>query len=458
MTEPALARPVEQAAGRSQHGFIEHLLRANTGRVLEVGCRSARFASALRRHGFTGTIYSEAADHAAYLRLLADSRDDPRWIPLARARVTGEPLGREPMTGIDALVLEMGDDETLDDHLPLIAHVQLLRVRRSGAVCGASVGDQCAADAKLLAQLDFRRDSQQPSGTGDCGGGGDEAGIADFGEAIYCRPASRGPVSRGPASRGPVKTAAVITSMGGTLQRRLPDGSDFGPEWFRNCMDSWRIPGCPVVSVSEIRPPDGIQWVRTDRRPSLLRMLAGGKVQSGEHLLLTNADILLTDRFFELLPDLDPDVVYYANRVDVECDGRSPGSLTEKGIFALGYDCFLLPAAFVKSVIQERLLPEEYCIGEPWWDYALPLAAVARGFPTKKLPWTLPLALHQVHPARYSLDAYYRNGQIFLEFCERLLGDRPLQAAGLLGEALADRSDFDASLESVTQLIVEALP
>jgi hypothetical protein len=460
------ARTVEEDPPPYLRVFAAHLQRANIDRVLEIGCRSAQFASELRRLGFKGTIYSAAADTASYLRLLAGSRNDPRWIPLARSRVMGEPFATQDMPGIEALAIEPGDDEAIDHHLPLIAHAQLLGVRRSCAVCGEATGDRCAADATVLAQVGLYQEPPLPSD----GCGGNEPGTADQGCVIFSRPdtagraapgsanAGGGPARRGPARRGAIKTAAVITSMGGTLQRRLPDGTDFGPEWFRNCLNSWRKPGCPVVSVAEIRPPDGIQWVKTKRRPSILQMLAGGTAQAGEHLLLTNADILLTDRFCEMLPELDPDVVYYANRVDVARDPRSPGNLTEKGVFAQGYDCFLMPAAFIKSVIAERLVPEEYCIGEPWWDYALPLAAVARGFPTKKLPWSLPLALHHVHPTRYSVDVYYRNGQLFLEFCESLLGGRPVNAAGLLGEVLADRSDFDNSLESVTKFILEALP
>ncbi len=484
-------------ADRSERIFAHHLQRLGITRVLDIGSNSGQFAAKLRRYGFTGVIYSVEPQASAYARLLANSRSDPRWLPLARqgagaaphfvdlnlsengwssslrevhpnhvraeattrivgtervfVNASGSLLRPQTMAEIEALKIDVQgyEDEVIEGYLPFIANVRLLLLELSIVECYQGAPDLFKLDHRLVEQLGFSRVSLEPSYYDD------GLGVVQQYDGIYFRPDRS---SRASLRADGVEVAGVITSIGGTLERRLPDGTDLGSSWFRMCAESWQRSGSPVVSVSERPPPAGIHWVRTDSRPSLLAMLTATTPGPAQHLLLTNADIVFVPAFFELLEQLDPEGVYYGNRLDVERDAGAQGGLNTKGIYALGFDYFLLPAAFLKLIVDQRLMPQELCIGEPWWDYALPLLAIACGFALKRLPWDKPLAMHYVHPARFSQELWLRNGQIFIQLTEALLRHPECRAQGLLTEMLADSGELDSRLRRIAAIICQSLP
>jgi hypothetical protein len=252
---------------------------------------------------------------------------------------------------------------------------------------------------------------------------------------LYARQA---PTQREP--RAGLRLQAVLTSVAGRIERRLADGSDIGSLWLRGCAHSWQQLGAPVISVAEREPPAelaALRWARTQCRPSIGQMLSAAATTPGGSLLLTNADIVLGQEWNGLLGQLHPQAVYYASRLDVERDAAANGALVGRGIFELGFDVFVLPHAFVTTLITEKLLPEELRIGEPWWDYLLPVLALTCGFPLKKLARPA-LALHYVHPARYSHELWLRNRDLFMRILGRLLRESGCHATGLLTELLAN--------------------
>jgi hypothetical protein len=118
--------------------------------------------------------------------------------------------------------------------------------------------------------------------------------------------------------------------------------------------------------------------------------------------------------------------------------------LTPKGAFALGFDFFLLHAQFLRVVLEQQLVPSEYRIGEPWWDYLLPVLALARGFPLKRLFGSHPLALHYVHPPRYSQDTWQHNGELFMGVVARLLKEPDCYATGVLLDVINNNHEASA--------------
>lgn len=415
---------------RPERIFAHHLLRLGIQRVLDIGSNEGQFALKLRRFGYAGRIYSVEPLAPTYLQLLANARHDPHWFPLALqpAGATDRLLRSDLLPQIEALKIDAPghEDEAITSHLPLIDNVRLLMLRMSMVPACPGAADLFRLDERLVKELGFSRVSLEPSGY-------DEQGVAQRYDGIYFRPDRPARPHAGPTG---LRVAAVVTSVGGTLERRQPDGSDLGPAWLQACMQSWRHFGSRVVSVAERAPPEGLEWARTQARPSIAQMLAAVPVPHGSHLLLTNADIVLMDPLRDLIGTLEPDAVYYGNRIDVEREGGASGGLAVRGVYPLGFDYFLLPAAFIRVLIDEQLLPEQLRIGEPWWDYTLPLLAVARGFAMKKLSSASPLALHYLHATRYSLDLWHRNRQLFIGLTARLLQGPDCYAAGFLGQIL----------------------
>lgn len=441
---PGAMAMAQESGETAESLFCRALARLGIGQVLDLG-GSIAFAANLRRHGYGGVLYSLQPARDSYLTLLANARDDALWFPLARQgagataffaqlgdeRVFIHPsaslLRAQAMQGIEALRVDAGAAAAgaLEGYRPLLERVRLILLQRSDASEGAAGinAEERGPDALAPEVPGFTR-LPSPAAQGADGVGG--------GDVFYCRADGR----PRPRPQG-ISVAAVIISIGGTIERRLPDGSDLGPLWLQSCIQSWQHFDAPVVSVSERAPPDGIQWARTEARPSLAQMLAAIPMPADSHVLLTNADIVLTDALREQLSRLHPEAVYYGSRLEVE-RAAGQGGLTPRGIYELGFDYFLLPASFVEAVLADGLLPAQMRIGEPWWDYLLPVLALARGFPLKKLGTRQALAIHYMHPARYSTELWLRNRELFIRVVSQLLAQPDCHAAGTLTELLAN--------------------
>jgi FkbM family methyltransferase len=478
--------------------FAHHLERMGIERVLDVGAHNGQFATQVRRFGFGGTIYSVEPQEGAYRALLAGARSDLRWIPLprqaagaartfmdlhiaengwssslrpvhanhVRAEKSTRTVGRERvfvnrsaellrpefMTAIEALKIDVQgfEDEVLEGYRPYLGNIRLLLLELSMVECYEGGPNLFALDRRLVEEFGFSRVSLEPSYYDD------SAGVVQQYDGIYFRP--------GPGLPAPARTArvtgldvgGVVTSVGGSLERRRSDGKEIGGDWLAFCAQSWLQFGTRVVSVAESPPPPGIEWLRTALRPTIRELLAAVPVGTSQHLLVTNADIGFGGDFHALLPKLDRSAVYYGHRLDVEFDAAQPERVVIKGAFPWGFDYVFVPAPLLQLIADEQLLPEEFRIGEPWWDYVVPLVAAARGFVLKRLPANAG-AVHLPHTAQYSKDRWLRNGQHFLGLFERLRAEEGSFGAGLL-QLPADAGDLEARLQAMSRFICELLP
>jgi FkbM family methyltransferase len=480
---------------RSERIFVHHLQRMGIERVLDVGAHTGQFGAKLRRLGFNGTIYSIEPQRAAHRILLDGARADVRWFPLARqaagaargfmdlniaengwssslrpvhanhlrAEKTTRTVGRERvfvnrsadllrpefMIGIEALKIDVQgfEDEVLEGYQPYLANIRLLLLELSLVECYENAPDLFALDRRLVEEFGFSRVSLEPSYYDE------SLGVVQQYDGIYYRAAQRAaPTARAAG----LDLGAVVTSVGGTLNRQRSDGKQVGVEWLNFCVQSWHKFGIPVISVAESPPPSGLEWVRTLQRPSIAELLRARPVGLSQHLLVTNADIAFAGNFHSLLAQLDRNAVYYGNRLDVELDTLAPDRLNVKAVFQWGFDYLFLPGGFLKLLADERLMPDEFRIGEPWWDYVLPLVALARGFALKRLPANAG-AVHLMHTTRYSKELWLRNGELFLALAERLRTEDGSYAAGLL-DVPASGGTLETRLHDMSRAICESLP
>lgn len=449
----------------AERRFCEYLQHLGIDQVLDLG-GAGSFAAALRRHGFEGVLYSAQCDPAGYRRLLAAAQSDPLWFPLARQGA-----------GAAAFFTQRGAERVFINqsarllHTQVMQGIQALRIDAQALAAGALEGYGPLIDRVRLILLDHTEAEAQTAAAGSGSQAFDTRRLEASGflvvppvDAAGVAAARIGAAAghaaqvlwrpQAPALPEPVRGIsidAVITSVGGTLQRCAPDGTDLGPLWLQGCVQSWLRLGAPVISVAERAPPEGIAWSRTEVRPSIAQMIAAAPMTSGTHLLLTNADIVLTEALPALLGRLHAGAVYYGSRLDVERGVDARSGLEPRGVYELGFDYFLLPAPFVRAVLEDGLLPAELRVGEPWWDYLLPLLALARGFPLKKLGGSGILALHYLHPARYSTELWIRNRELFIQVASRLLAEADGHASGVLTELLAHP-------EQIPHLICRCLP
>jgi len=459
-----VAPPTEPAP--SAEALFCHALRVlRIERVLDLG-GSCAFAAALRRRGFRGTLFSVEPRIAPYRRLLAGAQADPLWFALARqgagAAASFRQLGGERvfinqssrllradvMQRIEALRIDAREQpgEVIEGYLPLLEHIRLILVDDSASE--EFDASRTGGRPFDLRPLEARGFAPLPADAADAALAGGQGRSGHAGSQVLCRAADGAP--EGVRSPLGLSVAAIVTSIGGPLERRLPDGTDLGPLWLQSCLQSWQRIGAPLVSVAERPPPPGIRWERTASRPSLAQMLGAIPMAPGTHLLLTNADIVLTEALAEQLGHLPPDAFYYGSRLDVKRSADGGGGLTPLGLYELGFDFFLLPAAFVRGVLEDDLLPAQLRIGEPWWDYLLPLLALARGFPVKKLGGRV-LAMHYKHPTRYADELWVQNRAHFIRVASRLLGEADGHATAVLTELLAH-------LDQIPHLVCRALP
>jgi hypothetical protein len=264
-------------------------------------------------------------------------------------------------------------------------------------------------------------------------------GFAQQMDGVYVRAAPR-PAE--PALSAGVQIGAVVTSTGGSTNRTNLQGFEIGESWFQACRKSWGKLGAPILSVSETAPEDEtITWVQTAKRPSVLEILRQARDRTNGHVLLVNSDILITDSLSGALPTLSDDVVYYGRRHDVREDSQRPGTVKVIGPYGFGFDVFVLPRAFLDCLLAESgLLDDRFLIGQPWWDYILPVAAHALGFPVKKFGPKHLFALHYPHENKFSTQVWADNGRRFVGLIKK---NKDGFARGMLDELLESSADLN---------------
>jgi FkbM family methyltransferase len=482
---------------RSERIFAFHANRLGITRLLDVGSNAGQFAAALRRFGFEGVIYSVEPQTSAHMELRQNAQDDVRWIPLSRqaagrhrgrldlnlsqnswsssflpvhenhlraapeARMVGQErvfvtktadLLREPlMRKIDALKIDVQgyELEVLEGLRSCMDGIRLILLEMSSVECYVGAPELFALDRLLVEEWGFVRISLEPSYY-------DGAGVAQQFDGIYARAPAPDAVT--PADE-PYAFGATVTSMHGVPSRTDPSGEELGGEWVDLCVESWLQLSDSIISVSEAAPPDPrVRWIRMDERPSVADLFAAMPLKEGEHTILCNADIVVAHDLKRLAARFDPATVYLAHRMEVEFNAANPQLLDSKAIYGLGFDLFLLPPEFVRFVRDSGVLPPEFRVGQPWWDYLVPLAALAGGFPVKRLPRNQSLALHYEHPTRFERDTWLKLGETFLSAVAALKSEFPSRGCDLLDEIAALPGPLRTRLDTAAGIVCSRLP
>jgi hypothetical protein len=195
-----------------------------------------------------------------------------------------------------------------------------------------------------------------------------------------------------------------------------------------------------------------------DGRPSIADLFAAMPQEDGAHTVLCNADILVAEDLKRLCGQLDPAAVYMAHRLEVELNEAKPQLLEAKSIYQYGFDLFLLPPEFVRFVCDSRAFPPEFHVGEPWWDYLLPLMALAAGYPVKRLPPDEQLALHYSHPSGWDRARWLKLGEAFFAALATLKTDFSFRACDLFDDIAGVSGPLETRLRAVSQMVTSRLP
>jgi FkbM family methyltransferase len=479
---------------RAERLFARHLQGLGIDRVLDVGANSGQFAARLRSLGYAGTILSVEPIRDCHRELVAGTRLDPRWValprqafgressveelrvsrnvfsssllPVHRNHVEAEPDTRtvrlerifvnaaataihpDVLKRVDAVKIDVQgyEDRVLEGLGGALSSVRLLMLELSLQQCYEGAPDLFSLDRRLVEEFGFERIALEPSYFDE------RKGVAQQYDGLYWRPGG----SRG--GSGGVRPGLVVTSIGGSIRRPGPGGQDVGLEWMMACAQSWKAVAPRAMSVAESAPglPD-LEWARTPSKPPLRDLLRIASEAVDAHVVLTNADISFTENLKNLLPALDEDTFYFAGRVDVELDGS--GGIALRGLYEWGFDLFVVPARLLREMVRGDLMPGEFLVGEPWWDYFMPVLAMSLGYPVKKIVPSLPLVLHYAHQPNYSNELWVSNGERFREFV-RVLLDRPGNPARAFLEDILEQQDADPvmRLEKVARVVCEGLP
>lgn len=482
---------------RSERIFAFHAERLGIVRLLDIGSHSGQFATRVRRLGYNGFIYSVEPQAKAHALLRQNAQNDVRWIPLTRQAAgsarsllklniaenswsssllaihnnhlraepstrtiaqeevcvtrTADLLNGPLMAQIDAVKIDVQgyESEVLEGLRPYINQVQLLLVEMSLVECYVGAPDFFTLDRMIVDDLGFKRISFEPSYYDD------STGSVQQYDGIYVRQTAKTP-SRS-LNPSPPKFGALITSLHGQPNRIAPHGQQIGNKWLELCVQSWRQLASRIVSVSEVAPPYGeVNWVKVQSRPSLAEMFAA--IDKESHAILCNADILLNEPLAGLRGKLDPAAVYLANRVEVELNVADAQFLDFKSVCEWGFDLFILPPEFVEFVTKSNAVPKSFRIGEPWWDYVVPIVALAGGFPVKRLPVKEAIALHYQHPRQYDQVTWLRLGEEFVATITALRRNPAAHSQGLLEELARIDGALEEKLHRISQVICTSLP
>jgi len=191
-------------------------------------------------------------------------------------------------------------------------------------------------------------------------------------------------------------------------------------------IESWRAIGCEVISVNgadeaaKLRAEyPGLTVIavsataeRYARKPvpyihDLLKTLRSACAAHNVPIAQCTLGIINADIFFRDVPDFAGTLRREAKgalilgpRVDVDASAsftayRPSGDET----YSVGYDYF-----FMSGDVLDDFADSPFCMGMPFWDYWMPLAALLQGRTLKSLQ--SPVALHVTHDTRWDSSIY----------------------------------------------------
>lgn len=177
----------------------------------------------------------------------------------------------------------------------------------------------------------------------------------------------------------------------------------------RATINSWTAAGFSPITVNG---PSEIERIRgfglnieiyptdVDGKPLLADIVEAIRQKGARCAGIINADckILPYPRAAETVAcALKSKMVFYAERVDVGA-ARAPSIGECCGFDAFFYDVEALP----------RIAKNDLRIGEPWWDYWLPLCFAANG--ARLANFAIPFIVHKRHPTRWAEQQWLANG------------------------------------------------
>lgn len=468
---------IERAAGLIHGGspFVERVQTLNLRHVVDVGAGDGAFVRGLRQQGYDGAIYSSEADPSHYAPLIRACIKDVRWFLLRQGAIGDhDGLVRDGVTnapGAEANAASPIYVQRLDGLLPPSLAQRPFALRLSLVADRRAALDGLGALREHLAVLQvILRIEPSPGGA---------TALAELHEQVISQTDLRdlhietlpSPGVDGStllactfwreltqAERQPpaaLPRPVIVTSMGGVARRYAADGSDVGQTWQAQCIDSWAAMDRPIYSVSEMAAPDPrLQQVPVATRPSILEILRQARRQAPDaSLLLVNADIRLSRSFKALLADHEPDTLYFGSRTDVVLyDVR--GRMAEKrGVYNGGLDYFLIPPRLLDLLESGDAFPESFRIGEPWWDYCLPVLAMDQGILVKRLSGNFDLVQHHLHDAAYSDALTTNNGVTYLLWVAEVAQRSGYPIADILGFPFdvnhIRRGDLRAAMQAI---------
>lgn len=421
--------------------FAMHCKAMNVVSVLEIGAGTGQFAVALRGAGFEGTIISVEADITHRVELLKTSLTDPHWIVLPNCEVGDMQNGALVEEGLEpnvlaARILLKCPPSTLRlSQLiegPLASRVGALRIADPGRERDIlQTADDAFPSLRILSIV-----------TNSAGGSPavDLSDVLNSGfmqirpyqsqEALvrtYVNPSA--PMA---VAAAPMEMSAIVTSMGGIYKRPDSAGIDHGADWLNSCLASWAKIAPINYSISEVNPPvPAIAWVKTSEKPAIAEIFQKVEETTDQHVIITNSDVLLSASLAAILPKLDPDVMYFGKRMEVKVDVENNNQLVELDYFYHGLDFFIVPNWVVKKFNREKLIPEFFRYGEPFWDWGVPIATMQNRIPAKQLQLTPAAVLHMDH-LNVSMKWWDDQGTKFLFWCDELDRAGPSPATSIL--------------------------
>lgn len=228
----------------------------------------------------------------------------------------------------------------------------------------------------------------------------------------------------------------IVTSVPPRLSR-LRGGIEVGPGYRAQCVASFRAAGFEVVSVNSEHEAHEVAALGLDieivtvagsSRPTIGQLLAASRGRGVALAGIVNADcfILPMRDLTQRLHARTRRRLILAERLDVEPDGTPLDTTTG------GFDGFFFDPADLPDAVLALGAPD-LRLGDVWWDYWFPVAAMAAGLPVANL--LQPVLGHLCHPARWDEAAYARNRNVFLKTLLRLSAEP--QAHPVLVEAAA---------------------
>ncbi len=454
----------------SENVFLEQAAALGVDIIMDIGANTGQFAEKIRSRDFNGLVFSVEPQLACRGELVRRSKIDPNWIVVPNQgagatkgmlelnisensysssffEVHENHLRAEPKTRIvrkELVPISRTDEmlpqsfiervgaikidtqgfelEVLKGISDKFKSLRLMQVELSAVECYAGAPDMETVDAYIQNELGFQRILLEPTYFEEA------TGEVQQYDGVYVR-TDRKQVQ--PEKVG-IELGAVVTSIGGPYRRIGSDGLDYGSNWFNSCVSSWRRIAPVSVSISEIKPTvPSIKWIETKQKPRIVEMFHKIHDLTKSHVVITNADVILGDSLGAILPKLEPDIMYYGNRINVNVNPQKPQELQTLSYYDFGFDFFILPPKLVEKVKNDNIMPANFRFGEPWWDYALPLMALHHGFVIKHLRTDPPIAVHFDH-VNVSNKWWKDQGLQFLKWCEELHKQGNSPATGLL--------------------------